>query len=111
MPRPPPTEPPIRRRSSTVFSSLLLPRRCGWPPLRALDDARDVGSEFLRVVDDAILDRVLDAADALDLAVLIVQLDRAGRIEHLEILERILIDDDHVGEEARPDDPEIDRLA
>src|SRR6186997_2202798 len=51
-----------------------------------LDHRRDVREQFLRVVDDAVLDRPLDAADALGDAGLIVQSHRAVGIEHFEVL-------------------------
>ena len=41
-----------------------------------------------------------DAADAFDRAVLVVELIAAGAVEDLEVLERVLLDDDEVGEHA-----------
>ena len=43
--------------------------------------------------------------------VLIVELHRTGGVEHLEILERVLIDEHHVGEQAGTDDAEVNGLA
>ena len=90
-----------RPEPGTVCRSLLL----------LLDHRGDVGEQLLRVVDDAVLDRVLDAADALDLAGLVVQPHRARAVEHLEVLQRVLIDEHHVREQAAADDAELERLA
>jgi hypothetical protein len=63
------------------------------------------------VADDSVFDRVLDAADALDSVGLIVQPCGTGAVQHLQVLQRVLIDDRQVGEHARPDDAELDRPA
>ena len=45
------------------------------------------------------------------LPVLSFSLQRAGAVEHLEVLQRILIDDHQVGQHAGADDAELRRLA
>src|SRR5688572_6512208 len=67
--------------------------------LLLLDHRRDVREQGLGVVDDPVLDRVLHAADMFRLAGLVVEADGAGAVEHLEVLQRVLIDDHHVGEQ------------
>ena len=42
---------------------------------------------------------------------LVVQPERAGAVEDLEVLERVLLDHDQVGEESGADDAELDRRA
>ena len=59
--------------------------------LRLSDHAAHVSEERLCVVDDAVLDRVLDAADAHDL-VRIVQLDGSRAVEDLEVCQWVLGD-------------------
>ena len=45
------------------------------------------------------------------LPVLSFSFRRTGAVEHLEVLQRVLVDDDHVGEHAGADDAELRRLA
>ncbi len=75
---------------------------CDAACLGARHHRRDVGQQLPRIVDDAVLDRVLDASDAFGATGAIVQPQRAGAVQHLQILERVLIDDDQIGEQARP---------
>src|SRR6266508_3860591 len=76
-----------------------------------LDHARHVGQQLLGVIDDAVLDRPLDAADSLSLAGLFIELERAGSVQDLEIFERVLVNDHQVGQQPWPHYAEFDRLA
>ena len=84
-------------------------RSRGRAGLGARDHGRDVGEQLPGVVDDAVLDRVLHAADALGLAGAVVQAQRARAVEHLEVLERVLVGDHEIGEQPGTDDAHVDR--
>ena len=75
------------------------------------DHSRDVRQQTPRIVHDAVLDHVNHAAGAFDLGGLIVQPDRPGAIEHFEVLQGVLCDDNQIGQEPRSDRPEFDGLA
>src|SRR5438445_13540888 len=66
------------------------------------DHLAHLGEQLLGVEHDAVLDRVLHAADAMRLAVL-SKSDMAGAIQDLEIGERIFFEYDEIGELARFD--------
>ena len=59
---------------------------------------RHVGEQLFRVVDDALLYRVPDAADPLRFARLVVETQRARAVQHLQVLQRVLIDDQEIGQ-------------
>src|SRR5690606_1581307 len=65
----------------------------------AVDYALDVAEQLPRIEDDAVLDSVFHAAHA-DNVVVLVELDRPGAIQALQVLERIGGDDGEVGELA-----------
>jgi hypothetical protein len=69
---------------------------------RLTDDFPDIAEELFGVVDDAVLDRVADSADAHDLVVR-RHPDRPRAVEDLEIVERVLRHDHQIGELARLD--------
>src|SRR5262245_12107608 len=71
---------------------------------------RYIGEQLLRVVQNAILDRPLHAADLLGLSRPVVQLQRARAIEDFQVLERVLIDDHEIGEHARTHRADLDGL-
>ena len=56
-----------------------------------------VSKELLVVVDDAVLDGVLDSADALDFAGLVVESHPSGGVEDFEVGEGVLVDEDEIG--------------
>src|SRR6185437_1766234 len=100
---------PAREPPSTMLSNEALQlRQRSDAALRFLvgDHPAHVGEQFLRVVDDAVLDRVLHAADAMRLAVG-TEADMAGAVEHLQIRERVFLEHDEVGELARFDRAEV----
>src|SRR5688572_1415132 len=73
--------------------------------------ARDVRHQLLGIVDDAVLDRVLHAADPFALAGGVIELQRAAAVEHLEVLERVVLDDREIGEHAGADRSELRLLS
>ena len=76
--------------------------------LLLLDHAAHVGQELLRVVNDAVLDRPADAADALDPARLVIQAEGPRAVQHLQILDGVLLHDHQICQEPRPHDAELD---
>jgi hypothetical protein len=56
------------------------------PPLFSGDHVSDIGKQLLGIVDNAVFHRVADTADAIEFLRLLIQPQRAGAIERLEIL-------------------------
>ena len=79
-------------------------------PLLLRHHAAHVGQELLRVVDDAVLNRPADAADTLGPARLVVQADGPGAVQHLQVLDGVLLHNQQVCQEPRAYDAELDGL-
>ena len=99
------------RRLPSPHSPLLLLFRDS--PLRLLlaNHPSNVSEEFLRVVDDSVLNHVSDATDTLDLTGLVVQPGSAVAVQDLEVLNGILFNDCEIGEVRWPDRPDLRALA
>ena len=63
------------------------------------------------IVDDTVFDGVLHSADALHVAGFVIEPVKARSVKDLQIFERVLIDDDKVGQQTGADDSEFNRLA
>ena len=104
-------------RIANHVEPLMLPAALTRPtPPRAassllLHHARHIREQLFGVVDDPVLDRVLDAADAFLHAGFGVEALVTGAVEDFQVVHRVLRHNDKVGQEPLTNDPEFGQLA